>query len=112
MTRYNTSMLITKGRNWISIEKGKLQCEFICQRVNAIQALPNEMQEFGMKKEDFNESLVAKMSKEPQPSLKGLIRHDHFGQLADIEDLMEEINDVEESNDVPEPTNEDDFWSI
>ena len=58
------------------------------------------MQEIGLKKGYFTESQVAKMSKEPQPSLKGLIGPYHFGELVDIEDPMEEQNDVEESNDV------------
>jgi hypothetical protein len=40
------------------------------------------MQEVGLKKGDFSETCVAKMSKEPQPPLKGLFGKDHFGQLA------------------------------
>lgn len=75
---------LQKGRNCISIENDKLQCEFIRQWVNAIQTLPDEIQEVGLKKEYFSESLVAKMSKEPQPPLKVLVGLDHFGQLVYI----------------------------
>ena len=52
------------------------------------------------------------MSKEPQPPLKGLIGPYHFGQLANIEDPMEVQNDVEESNDVLDPANEDDEYGL
>jgi len=31
------------------------------------------MQEFGLRKEDFNESCVEKKAKEPQPTLDGMI---------------------------------------
>jgi hypothetical protein len=41
------------------------------------------------------------MSKEPQLPLKGLIGKDHFGELVDIKDPMEEKNDtMEAQNDV------------
>jgi len=45
-------------------------------------------------KGEFSETLVAKMSKEPQPPLRGVFGNDHFGHLADIEDQMEEDIDV------------------
>jgi len=43
-----------------------------------------------LKKGEFSETLVAKMSKEPQPPLGGVCGKDHFGHLADIEDPTEE----------------------
>ena len=52
------------------------------------------MPEVGLKKGEFSETLVAKMSKDPQPLLGGLFGNDHFGHLADIEDQMEEDIDV------------------
>ena len=61
-----------------------MQCSFIQQRINVILTLPYEMQEFGLRKRDFDESNVEKMSKEPQVPLGGLIGNDHFGELADI----------------------------
>jgi hypothetical protein len=72
------------------------------------------MQEVGLKKGYFSESHVEKMSKEPQPPLKGLFGKDHFGQLADIKDPMEEKNDpMEAQNDVQEnddvPIEDDEF---
>ena len=38
-----------------------------------MKVLPDEMQEVGLKKGEFHESLVAKMSKFPQPPLKGML---------------------------------------
>jgi hypothetical protein len=48
------------------------------------------MQEVGLRKGDFAESKVAKLSKEPQVPLGGMIGKDHFGELADIKEPMEE----------------------
>jgi len=45
-------------------------------------------------KGEFSETLVAKVSKEPQPPLRGVFGNYHFGHLADIEDQMEEDIDV------------------
>ena len=47
-----------------------------------------------MKKGEFSETLVAKMSKEPQPPLGGMFGNEHFEHLVDIEDPMEEDIDV------------------
>jgi hypothetical protein len=64
------------------------------------------MQEDGLRKEDFNESKVEKMSKEPQVPLGGLIGKDHFEELADIKDPKAEKNDTMEAhNDVQEHVN-------
>jgi hypothetical protein len=61
------------------------------------------MQEFVLRKGVFYESKVEKMSKEPQVPLGGLIGEDHFGELVDIKDPMEEKNDTMEAhNDVQE----------
>ena len=46
------------------------------------------------------------MSKEPQVPLGGLLINDHFGELVDIKDPMEEQNDtMEAQNDVKEDDN-------
>ena len=54
------------------------------------------------------------MSKEPQVPLWGLIRKNHFGELADIKELMEEQDDtMEAQNDVQEDDNvsfANDIW--
>jgi hypothetical protein len=42
------------------------------------------MQEVGLRKRDFSESKVGKMSTEPQVPLGGLIENYHFGELVDI----------------------------
>ena len=47
-----------------------------------------------MKKGEFSETLVTKMSKEPQLPLGGMFGKEHFGHLVDIEDSMEEDIDV------------------
>ena len=47
------------------------------------------MQEVGLKKGDFTKSKVAKLSKEPQVPLGGMIGKDHFGELEDIKEPME-----------------------
>ena len=77
------------------------------QRINAIQVLPDELQEVVLKKGEFSETLVAKMSKEPQPPLGGMFGKEQFGHLADIEDPMEEDIDVLEESQAPENSNID-----
>ena len=52
-----------KGRNCISIDNDPLQFNYIKQRISAVQILPNELQEVGLKKWEFSKTLVAKMSK-------------------------------------------------
>ena len=78
-----------------------MQCNYIKQRINAIQVLLDELQEVGLKKWEFSETLVAKMSKEPQPPLGGMFGNEHFGHLANIEDPMEEEIDVPEEIQAP-----------
>jgi len=56
---------LQKGRNCIAIESDPMQCSFIQQRINVIPALPDEMQEVGLRKGYFSESKVAKISKKP-----------------------------------------------
>jgi hypothetical protein len=58
---------LQKGRNCITIESDPMQCNFIQQIINAIKALPEEMQEVGLKKWGFSGSRVAKMLKELEP---------------------------------------------
>jgi hypothetical protein len=83
-----------------------MQCNFIQQRINVIPALPDEMQEVGLRNEYFSESKVEKLSKEPQVPLGEMIGSDHFGELADIKEPMEEKNDtMEAQNDVEEDDN-------
>ena len=60
MIRYNTSMFLTKRKNFISIQKDPVQCKFIHQRINALQFLLDEMKEVDLRKGDFNESRVEK----------------------------------------------------
>ena len=67
-----------------------MQCNYIKQRINVIQVLPYELQEVGLKKWEFSETLVAKMWEEPQPPLRGMFGKKHFGHLEDIDYLMEE----------------------
>ena len=74
---------LQKGRNCISIHNDPLQCNYIKKRINAIQLLPDELQEVDLKKVEFSETLVAKMSKEPQPPLGGMFGNEHFENLAD-----------------------------
>ena len=99
--RYNNSMLITKGLNCISIDDDPLQCNYIKQIINDIRVLPEQLQEVGLKKGEFSETLVAKMSKEPQTTLGGMFGKDHFGHLANLEDPMEEGTDVPEEIQAP-----------
>ena len=56
------------------------------------------MQEVGLRKGDFNESHVAKKTKEPQPPLDGMIGNTYFGTFTNIEDPLEEENDETEAN--------------
>jgi hypothetical protein len=52
---------------------------------------------------EYYSPLVAKLSKEPQVPLGGMIGKDHLGELADIKEPMEEQNDtMEAQNDVEE----------
>ena len=53
------------------------------------------------RKEKVSETLVAKMSKEPQPLLGGVFGKEHFGDLADIEDPIDEDIDVPEEIQAP-----------
>jgi hypothetical protein len=49
---------------------------------------------------------VEKLSKEPQVPLGGVIGKDHFGELANIKEPMEEQNDtMEAQNDIEEHNN-------
>ena len=80
---------LQKGRNCLSIDNDPLQCNYIKQRINDIQFLPDELQEFGLKKGEFSETLVAKMSKESQPPLGGMFGNEHFGHLTDIKDPID-----------------------
>jgi hypothetical protein len=49
---------------------------------------------------------VEKLSKEPQVPLGGVIGNDHFGELANIKEPMEEQNDtMEAQNDIEEHNN-------
>ena len=60
------------------------------------------MQEVGLKKRDFSESCVEKVSKEPQPPLKGLFGKDYFGQHVEKEDPMEDYTEVQQEIQAPE----------
>ena len=92
--RYNNTFSLQKGRNYISIDNDPLQCNYIKQRINDMKFLPDEMQEVGLKKGELCESLVVKMSKEPQSPLKGMFGNDHFGHFIEVEDPMAENNEV------------------
>ena len=96
-----------KGRNCISIDNDPLQCNYIKQRVNAISVLPDELHEVHLKKWEFSETCVEKMSKEPQPPLGGVFGKYHFRHLADIEDPMEKDIAVREERQAPENYNLD-----
>ena len=89
-----TTCSLQKRRNCISIDNDPLQCSYIKQIINAMKVLLAEMQEFRLKKGEFSESLVEKMSKEPQSPLKWMIGNDHFGHFAEVTDPMEENNEV------------------
>ena len=60
------------------------------------KVLPYELQEVVLKKGELSETLVVKMSKEPQPPLGGMFGKEYFGHLADIEEPMEEDIDFHE----------------
>ena len=109
--RYNNSELLTETRNRISIDNDPLQCNYIKQRINVIHVLPYELQEVGLKKREFSETLVVKMSKEPQPLLGGMFGK-HFGHLADIEDPMEEDIDISEEIKAPKNSNFDEEFGL
>ena len=79
-----------------------MQCKFIQQRINALEFLPDAKQEVGLRKGDFNESRVAKKTKEPQPPLYGMIGKGHFGRFADMKDPLEDDNDQNEVENVAE----------
>ena len=92
---------LQKGINCISIDDDPLQWNYIKQRINSIQVLLGELQEVGLKKGKFSETLVVKMSKEHQPSLGGMFGKEYFGNLVDIEEPMEEDIDVNQENQAP-----------
>ena len=48
---------LQKIRNCISIDNDPLQCNYIKQRLNAIQVLPDELQEVDLKKGEFSETI-------------------------------------------------------
>ena len=77
-----------------------------------MKVLPNEMQEVGLKKGEFRESLVVKMSKEPQPPLKGMFGNDHFGNFIEVEEPMEENNEVQEEIQAVENANFDEDFGL
>ena len=52
------------------------------------------------------------MSKEPQPPLGGVFGNEHFGDLADIEDPMEEDIDVPKEIQAPENSNVDEEFGM
>ena len=87
-------MLLTQRKKLYAIDNDPLQCNYIKQRINAIQVLPNESQEIDLKKKEFSETVVAKMMKQPQPPLGGMFGKEHFGNLAYIESPMKEDIDV------------------
>ena len=65
-----------------------------------------------MSKGEFSETLVVKMSKEPQPPLGVMFGKEHFGHLADMEDPMEEDIDVPEENQAPKNSNFDEEFGL
>ena len=77
-----------------------------------MKVLPGEMQEVGLKKGEFCESLVSKMSKEPQPPLKVMFGNDHFGHFVEIEDPMAENNEVWEQGQDVENANLDEYFGL
>ena len=97
------AFFLQKWRNCIAIESDPMQCSFIQQRINVIPTLLDKMQEVFLRKGDFSELKVEKLSKEPQVPLGGMIGKDHFGELAYIKEPMEEHNEtMEAQNDVEE----------
>ena len=77
-----------------------------------MKVLPDEMQEVGLKKGEFRESLVKKMSKYPQPPLKGMFVNDHFGHFTEVEDPMEKDNEVQENSQAVENANFDEDFGL
>ena len=65
------------------------------------------MQEIGSRKGDFNESCVAKMAKEPQPPLDGIIGKTYIERFADIKDPLEEENEQNETENILEEDNDE-----
>ena len=85
---------LQKRRNCVFIHNDSLQYNYIKQIINVIQVRPYELQEVGLKKWEFSETLVPKMSKESQPPVGGMFGNEHFGRLVNIEDPMEEDIDI------------------
>ena len=65
-----------------------------------------------MKNLEFSAILVEKMLKEPQPPLGRMFGNEHFRNLADIEDPMEEDIDVLEEIQAPENSNVDEEFGM
>lgn len=65
------------------------------------------MQEIGLRKGDFNELRVAKMEKEPQPQLDGMIQKTYIGRFADIKDPSKEDNEQNEAENIMEEENDE-----
>ena len=63
-----------------------------------MKVLRDEMQEVGLKKGEFCESLVENMSKETLTSLKIMFGNDHFGHFAEVKDPMAKNNEVQEES--------------
>ena len=61
---------------------------------------------------NFIDTLVAKMSKEPQPPLARMFGKKKFRYLANIEDPMEEEIDVPEEIQPPENSNFDEEFGL
>ena len=57
-------------------------------------------------------SRVAKMSKYPQPPLKGMIGNYHFGHFAEVEDPMVENNEVQEESQAVKNANFDEYFGL
>ena len=55
---------------------------------------------------------MVKMSKEPQPPLKGIFGNDNFGNFAEVEEPMEETNEVQEESQVVENANFDEYFGL
>ena len=55
---------------------------------------------------------MAKVSKEPQPPLKGLFGKNYFGQLVEIEDPMEDHTEVPQEIQAPENDDIDEEFGI
>ena len=69
------------------MEQGGLVPLLLCASssfVIQVQVLLDELQEVGLKKGEFSETLVAKMSQDPQPHLGGVFGKEDFGHLTVI----------------------------